>query len=239
MPRFSLRQEGHGTLGPLAPFKVLAVMCHPNDRIRREQMLAHIQVGTGVGIPRRQGLSGDEFFEEVRQASPRAAIAGGLLITMLQLHLNHLPFGLNRALPLVSALLPEWWRTSPPSYSKDWHLYHQPRSRKNMLEAYNQFRGVAHLWAALIHAEQHGRQDIWPGSCETLPTFLAFAQRILEMACALPSRARDRRFVISPSETWAFTIPQSQIMPVRLIAFPPNEQQQRILNERKARTLLI
>ena len=99
-----------------------------------------------------------------------------------------------------------------------------------MFGAYNQFQPVAHLWAALIYAEQRDRQDISPRSCETLPAFLAFAQRILEMGCALPSPARDRRFVISPSEAWAFTIPQSRVMPVRLIAFPLNEQQRRILD---------
>ena len=32
------RQED-GTLDPLAPFKVLTVMCHPNNRIQREKML--------------------------------------------------------------------------------------------------------------------------------------------------------------------------------------------------------
>ena len=53
MPRFDLRQDD-GTLHPLAPFKVLAVMCHPIDRIRREKMLGTIEKETGVARPRRR-----------------------------------------------------------------------------------------------------------------------------------------------------------------------------------------
>jgi hypothetical protein len=50
MPLFDLRQDD-GTLDPLAPFNVLAVMSHPNDRIRREKMLGIVQQETGKGKP--------------------------------------------------------------------------------------------------------------------------------------------------------------------------------------------
>jgi hypothetical protein len=53
MPRFDLRQND-GTLHPLAPFKVLAVMCHPKNRIQREKMLGNIQQETGVSRFRRE-----------------------------------------------------------------------------------------------------------------------------------------------------------------------------------------
>ena len=49
-----------------------------------------------------------------------------------------------------------------------------------MLQAYNEFRSVAHFWGALLYGQQHDRQDIWPGALETLPTFLAYAEAILE-----------------------------------------------------------
>ena len=55
MPRFDLRQDD-GTLDPLAPSKVLTVMCHPNNRIQREKMLGNIQKVTGEGKPRRHPL---------------------------------------------------------------------------------------------------------------------------------------------------------------------------------------
>ena len=82
MPRFDLRQDD-GTLDPLAPFKVLTVMCHPQNRIQREKMLGNIQKETGEGKPRRHPLTSEEFISEVRRIDRRAAIAGGLLLTMI------------------------------------------------------------------------------------------------------------------------------------------------------------
>ena len=64
MPRFDLRQD-EGTLDPLAIFKVLAVMCHPNDRIQREKMLGIIEKETGVARPRRHPVTAEAFMQEV------------------------------------------------------------------------------------------------------------------------------------------------------------------------------
>jgi hypothetical protein len=82
---FDLRLD-EDTFDPLAPFKVLAVLCHPRDRSARERMLAHVHAGTGVGRPRRRALDRDEFHSEVRQNALRAGVAGSLLLTRLQLH---------------------------------------------------------------------------------------------------------------------------------------------------------
>src|SRR5262249_36203713 len=87
---------------------------------------------------------------------------------------------------------------------------------KNMLRAYNEFRNVSHLWAALIHGEQHGRRDIWPGSVTTLPTFIAHAEALLNLACRLPSFAFGQRFAIRRSEAWQFTIPDLQRINLRV-----------------------
>ena len=84
MPLFNLRHDD-GTLDPLAPFKVLTVMCHPNNRIHREKMLGSIQQETGQGKPRRRPLTSEEFIDEVRRVGTRAGVAGGLLLTMVQL----------------------------------------------------------------------------------------------------------------------------------------------------------
>jgi len=46
MPRFDLRQDD-GTLDPLAPSKVLTVMCHPNNRIQRENAGKHPESDRG------------------------------------------------------------------------------------------------------------------------------------------------------------------------------------------------
>jgi hypothetical protein len=75
MPRFDLRKD-QSNLDPLAPFKVLAVMCRPADLIERESMLAAVHSETNEGRPRRTAVSNDEFFAVVRLTSARAMVAG-------------------------------------------------------------------------------------------------------------------------------------------------------------------
>jgi hypothetical protein len=105
MPRFDLRQDD-GTLDPLAPFKVLAVMCHPTSMIQRVKLLGNIQKETGEGKPRRHPLTSAEFFAEVRRVDRKAAVAGGLLQVMIQLQSNGYRASLNEAIPLFAAPLP-------------------------------------------------------------------------------------------------------------------------------------
>jgi hypothetical protein len=224
MPLFDLRQND-GTLNPLAPFKVLAVMCHPNARIRREKMLGTIQQEIGERRPRRRPLTSGEFFSEVQRIDTRAAVAGGLLLTMLQLQASNYEPSLNRAIPLVSALLPKWEQPLGPDWSKDCHVGHHPCSRENKLQAYNEFRNVSHLWAALIHGEQHGRQDVWPGSVTTLPTFIEHAEAILELACCIPSFVAGQRFAITRSEAWRFTIPNLERITLRVLPLSAEQLQ--------------
>jgi hypothetical protein len=231
MPRFDLRQDD-GTLHPLASFKVLAVMCHPSNLVLREKMLGTTEKETGGLRPRRQPATAEMFMQEVRRTSRRAAVAGGLLLTMLQLDHSGRRASLNHAIPLVAALLPMWQQPLSPYWSKICHFEHRPRSKTTMLQAYNQFRTVAHFWGALLHGQQHDRQDIWPGTPETLPTFLAYAEAILGLACALPSFAGVRRFAVTRSEAWSFIIPQ-EVTPAMLSALPLNEEQLAILNEQE------
>lgn len=231
MPRFDLRQND-GTLDPLAPFKVLAVMCHPKNRGQRERMLGNIEKETGVSRPRRKPMTAEAFRQEVRLTSRRAAVAGGLLLVMLQLQHSGRRSSLNQAIPLVSALLPEWKQPQSPYWSKICHYEHRPHSKTNMLRAFNEFRTVGHFWAALLYSEQHNRQDIWPGAPETLPIFLSYAEAILRMAATLPSFARDRRVAIAGSEAWSFTLPES-VATVNLEVPPLNEEQLAILNEQQ------
>ena len=67
MPHFDLRQDD-GTLDPLASFKVLAVMCHPNNRIQQGKRCWQ----TSKKKPGREHLAVDpltseEFIAEVRR----------------------------------------------------------------------------------------------------------------------------------------------------------------------------
>jgi hypothetical protein len=107
MPRFDIRKDDE-RLKPLAPFQVLAVMCCPTDRIKRERVIGDIEVTSGLAVPRHRPFSSEEFRKEVRLSSLKAVVAGGLLLTRLQLHLNGNRFSLARAMPLVTALLPAW-----------------------------------------------------------------------------------------------------------------------------------
>jgi hypothetical protein len=237
MPRFDLCQKD-GMLHPLAPFKVLAVMCHPKNRIQREKMVGNIEQGTGVSRPRRHPMTGDEFMQEVRLTSRRAGVAGSLLLTMLQLHHSGRAPSLNQAIPLVAALLPEWQQSQSPYWSKTSHYKHRPHSRTNMLRAINYFRPAVHLWAAMAYGQQAGRGDIWPGASENLPTFLAYSEAILELACALPSRAGDRRFAVTRSEAWCFVLPEPVAI-VKLEVPPLNEGQLAVLNEQQTDKTLV
>jgi len=191
--------------------------------------MAHIQAGTGVARPRRQPLSGEEYRSEVRLGALKGAVAGGLLLTRLQLHLNGYPFSLARALPLVRALLPNWETRYGGTWPKDASTRQWARSRRKMLAAYDEYRPVSHLWAALIHSGQHKREDVWPGSVETIPALLSYAEALLDMASCLPSRHRDQRFALTRREVWSFIIPQKLVVHRTLSALPLNEDQVRIL----------
>lgn len=120
-----------------------------------------IQKETGEGKPRRRSMTSEEFIDEVRRVDTRAAVAGGLLLAMIQLRNGYRPT-LNQAIPLVAALLPKWNQPEGPYWSRDCHVGHHPHDRENMLRAFNEFRSVAHLWAALLHGQQYNREDVWP-----------------------------------------------------------------------------
>ena len=89
-------------------------MCGPHDRVLREKMIGSVKKESGVGQPRRRPATRQTFRDEIRRADRRAAVAGGLLLTMLQLHSNGYRPSLNPAIPLVSALLPKWKQPEGP-----------------------------------------------------------------------------------------------------------------------------
>ena len=132
MPTFDLRDQSGG-LHPLAPFKVLAVMCHPTDRKMRERMLAPVQRETGTQTPRAAGLSHDQIMREVQLRGNRAGLAGGLLLTLLQLRKNGCRHSLNRAIPLITPLLELWEQPTAPTWTPDSHVAHRPHSRRKVL----------------------------------------------------------------------------------------------------------
>lgn len=226
MPRMDLRHDDV-TLNSVAPFKVLALMCHPNpwELVKRERMLGHIVATSGTGRPRRRPLTSEDFSAEVRISSLWGSVAGAMLLTLLQLHGNHLPASLNRAIPIVRSQLPKWTMRSGASWPNDSFARQWPRSSRKMLEAFSHYRAAAHLWAALIHGMQHNRTDIWPGSCQQLPIFLDYAECLLKMAAQQPAPYRRGKYLIGRNEAWTFRRPKGLIKERLLIAMPLNEAQ--------------
>ncbi len=230
MPSFDLKDQS-GRLHPLAPFKVLAVMCQPTDHKMRERMLAPVQRETGTQTPRAAGLSPDQIMREVQLRGNRAGLAGGLLLTLLQLRENGFRHSLNRAIPLITSLLERWEQPTGPTWTPDSHVAHRPHSRRKVLGAFNDFLSVAHLWAALIHGGQHQRPDIWPGSNETLPRFLAYAETFALMGSRLTWPGHDRRYTLDRREIWRFHLPDYLRETACVEALPLNDVQRTVLNE--------
>ncbi len=230
MPTFDLRDQSRG-LHPLAPFKVLAVMCHPTDRKMRERILAPVQRETGTQTPRAAGLGHGQNMREVQLRGNRAGLAGGLLLTLLQIHDNDVRHSLNRAIPLITHLLEKWDQPIAPAWSPDSHVAHRPHSRRKVLGAFNDFMSVAHLWAALIHGGQHQRPDIWPGSNETLPRFLAYAEAFALRGSRLEWPGHDRRFTLDRRKIWRFHVPEHLRETCNLQALPLTDDQRAVLNQ--------
>ncbi len=221
MPPFNLTRGDD--FDRLAPFKVLAVMCHPDDRVYREKTIALFQTETGEGPARRNVMDDEEFRQHIIQGSNKGGGAGSLLMARLQLHMNGHKPSLNRALPLAQALLPEHWPSDDP-------ISFRHRSRVSMLKDYREFRSVAHLWAAAIHGIAYGDADLWRGSQRTLPKFLSYANAFLDLACALPDARAPHGFCMRRSEAWTFATPKPLVQTVRLEALPFTERQRRAVD---------
>jgi hypothetical protein len=224
MPTFSLINDDK-SLTALAEYKIFSAMLFPRDRILRERFIAHVIDNSDViAEKRRAAMSKDNCFSYVDIYAPKASIVGGLLLTRLQLHPEYYPWSQNRAIPLVRSCLPKWSQPTGSSWPGDSTSRSWPLSRRKMLDAWHQFRPVAHLWAALVHVLQHHPAlEAWRWGHD-LPTFLAFADRLLEMACTLPS-PRDGGFVLSRAEAWTFQLPQDLTLTKRLVGLPLDEQQ--------------
>lgn len=220
MPAFSLR-EGEA-LHPLALFKVLAVMCHPEDRAGREAMAASVTGETGAGNMRRQPLNNKEFMAEVGRISGRAGLVGTLLMTRLQLFENGHRWSLNEAASLVTPWLPGWEQPHGGDSVEKSRNY-IPTSKPKILRENRRFVRVAHLWAAFVHGLQHGRGDISPDSNSTLPTFLAYADLFLRKSEGLPSRGNQRETHPTRPSAWTFVIPEHLRESVELAALPLDE----------------
>ncbi len=102
MPRKDLRQD-QTDLHPLAPFQVLAVMCHPADPWAQKAMIAKFEVETGAGQAKRPKRSDNDVKQQVTEMAHRGNVAGDVLLYLIQLNAHHPPASVNKAAFLVDA----------------------------------------------------------------------------------------------------------------------------------------
>jgi hypothetical protein len=221
MPTRDLRSND-GSLDPLAPFMVLALMCNPRseDKPDRDHMLSTIRADTGVGKPRVGTFTDEAFLVEVAKHASHAAICGFLLMTCIQRHELGEKSNLETAIELARSL-PERWEVTYGSDTVDPDKPpHMPHSRRKAMDAFNHYLPVSHLWAAYVHGQQNDRPDIVPTSNETLPTFLAYGEAFANKAANVPFRSHNRRRLLPDNQRWHFTLPADSVKKVNFGALP-------------------
>lgn len=220
--------DGSGQLSKLAPFKVLSVMCYPEDGMARQRMLNLLKAETGDGRVRGTRITNDEFWVEVRGTN--GPLAGALLLNLLQLDGNRRRSSLNDAIRMAQGLLGTW---SAPT-GAEWHEFdwteHLPRRRDTLLRIFKEYISAAHLWAAFLHAEEHQRQDIWLGHRSTLPRFIAHAEAFAVMASRVRWSGADRRYLLPSRIPWRFVLPERLSEHVELVALSLDPEQIAAIN---------
>ena len=173
MPHRDLR---HPELGfdPLAPFVVLAIMCHPNsaDKLGRDRMLSTNRRGTGEGKVRTSVLEDAEFKTEVDFHARRRSLAGFVLLECLRQHAVDGRVNLEHTVELEMTLPDRWVNTWGFDSNPEAHKTHMPHSRRKVRDAFSHYLPASHLWAAFLHVIQNDRSDAFPDRNEHLPRFL-------------------------------------------------------------------
>jgi hypothetical protein len=227
--------DGAGNLDALAAFRVLALMCHPTDLGARRRMLALLHRETGYGTQRVKALDSATFMLTVERHARRAMLAGGLVLTMIQLQHNGETCSVETALALMLPHLPRWEQRSGPEWSSDLDAHHTPHSRRKVLDAFHSHRAVSHLWGALMHIQQHAQDE--PNSDETLALFLAYAEAIAELGASVPWRGNDGPFLLSGKRLWHLVIPVHLRVARPLTALPFTDEQRQLLTRNAAKAL--
>ena len=211
MPRADFRLKGD-RLDPLAPVKALAVMCHPVDARGREAILRR-PVAT-ITVPRHQDVPEHfddvlphELWAEFREHRRLGALAGALTLSLAQLSAFGRSGEKGTVLALASTLAAEWEEATWPEAPDQPSLGVPSQSEGEIVEAFETYRSVSHLWAALVYGKIKKRADIRPVSCETLPTFLAHAEEIARLATTLRWLSPDPVLELTAGALWSFVLP--------------------------------
>ncbi len=158
-----------------------------------------------------------ELKAQTGEATRRAIVAGNILCTLFLMHTFKLKEpSMNKAIFVAQ----EYAQREGVMYGDGSKLH---KSEAMIRKYWNEFRPVAHLWAAMninqIYSFADGDRNVF--AREVFPKFLEVAATILEFGMTfVPVRARDPVPILDPAHCW--TLPES-IRPIRLTpARPPN-----------------
>lgn len=206
MPKADLRLRGD-VLDPLAPVKMLAVMCHPADARGREGMLR--SRSNRITVSRSQGLKdlagnfrlhhpSEEFLAHRRQG----CLAGSLVLVLAQLRAMNHPGEAGFVLAQTAAIARQWAQAmgmeeGPAAQAQE----------ADILAAYRAYASVSHLWAALVYGALLKLREIQPYSAGTLPTFLAYAEEIARLARSVTWVGGVSDLALDAKALWTFVLP--------------------------------
>lgn len=223
--------------------RVWSVMWWPENEKRRRAFMTALRRN-----PEADGASdGDRH-----GAMVRGAIAGELLLRLIELHQHHPPGTMDKAVRLVRAAyinsIYEKNRslrnrfdpldrldTFPNGMMEypNWQLIRDglshPIRRVALVKTFEAYRSVAHLWGALLIAHDRDRADLMPGRPETLPRFLATAEALAELAAHIPYGRGGSQRLLPTGAAWRFRLPPALVEAVRLHVPPLGPSGRRIV----------
>ena len=206
MLRLDLRHSD-GSLHPLAHWRIIAYMTYPGNRAQRHRF---IKLGEELyRAPDEQ--QAQRAFAQIRPAFLEGAVAGDLLLYLLQLHEHHRLASLNRALRLVRAAILHHadrpLRGLPPAEEltgREWHAARKALGlraihRPTLLKIFWRFRPVAHLWAAFLLAEYLDRPNLdFLRAPANIPRLAALSHALARRAAKVPLWSKQRERVLPP-----------------------------------------
>jgi len=213
LPRADFRY-GVNSLDPLALVKLLAVMCHPTDPRGREAMLRQQPVSITIARHQAPGFgtmeaSADALWSAFAEHKTVAGLAGAYCLALAQLSALGRNGEAAAALHLAVNIAGQWETALRAEAAVQPAGRSSPRAEAEIRDAFERYRGVSHLWAALVYGAVHGRRDITPTGLHAMALFLAYSTEIARLACALRWADADGPLPLSPSTLWTFILPDA------------------------------
>lgn len=213
MPRADFRYKDN-SLDPLALVKLLAVMCHPTDPRGREGMLR--QQPRSITVARHQTpafgtmeASADAPWGEVAEHKAVAGLAGAYCLALAQLSALGRHGEAASALRLAVDIAGQWETALRGEAAVQPAGRSLPRTEADICDAFERYRSVSHLWAALVYGSVHGRRDITPNGLHAMALFLAYSTEIARLACALRWADAGGPLPLSFGTLWTFILPDA------------------------------